>query len=191
MVEFIKDTHTYLVNGVIVPSVSEILRDTVFADKYKDVPAFVLQRAATFGKAIHDAIEHSDSILLNEEQQVVYDRWLTLKDKHKIKPIHHEQITHYEMDYAGTFDMIAEMNGEQCLVDIKTTYNLDIEYLSWQLSMYALAYGFAGKLYAVWLPKRKGAKLVEIKYKEEYEILELLERYYALKKHESELQPEW
>ena len=191
MVEFIKDTHTYLVDGVVVPSVSTILKEVVFSDKYKDVPEFVLQRAATFGTAIHDAIEHGDSLLLDEEQQAVYDRWLALKDKHDIQPIHHEQIVHYDKEYAGTFDMIAMVDGEECLVDVKTTYSLDLEYLSWQLSMYALAYGFGGKLYAIWLPKKKPAKLVEVKYKEQYEIDELLEAYNALQKDRHDDQAEW
>jgi hypothetical protein len=191
MVEFVKDTHQYLVNGVLVPSVSTILKETIFADKYKDVPDFVLRKAAEFGTAVHDAIEHGDDLLLDEVQQTVYDRWLALKEKHKIVSIKHEQIVNYEMEYAGTFDMIATINGEECLIDIKTTYNLDLEYLSWQLSMYALAYGFAGKLYAVWLPKRKAAQLVEIKYKEYYEIHELLEAYHALQKDRDDDQAEW
>jgi hypothetical protein len=191
MVEFIKDTHTYLVDGVIVPSVSTILKEVVFSDKYKDVPDFVLKRAAEFGTAIHDAIEHNDSILLNDEQQVVYDRWLALKDTHNITPVKHEQIVHYEKEYAGTFDMIAMIDGEECLVDIKTTYNLDVEYLSWQLSMYALAYGFSGRLYAIWLPKKRPAQLIEIKYKEQYEIDELLEVYYALQENRTTDQEQW
>jgi hypothetical protein len=191
MVEFIKDTHTYLVDGIIVPSVSTILKDTIFADKYKDVPDFVLRNAAEFGTAIHNAVEHESDEGLDETQYLVYSRYLKLKDECGINPIEQEQIIHHHFDYAGTFDMIAEINGEKCLVDIKTTYILDIEYLSWQLSLYAYAKQFDGKLYAIWLPKRKGAKLVEIPHKTHYEIHELLEVYHALQKDRNDDQAEW
>jgi hypothetical protein len=35
------------------------------------------------------------------------------------------------------------------------------------------------KLYCIWLPKRKGAELVEIERKSEEQIKELIEVYYA------------
>ena len=54
-VEFIEQTHQYLVGGVLVPSVSEILR-FIFPKKYKDVPARVLEEKALFGTHIHEAI---------------------------------------------------------------------------------------------------------------------------------------
>lgn len=191
MVEFLKDTHTYLVDGIIVPSVSTILSQTIFADKYKDVPDFVLQRAAEFGTAIHNAIEHESDDDLTDEQQVVYNRWLKLKTKHNIKAVEQEQIIHLGHQYAGTFDMMAEIDGELCLVDIKTTYNLDKEYLSWQLSLYAYAKEFGGKLVAIWLPKRKGAELVVIEPKPHYEIDKLLEVYHALQDNTNDIHTEW
>lgn len=190
-VEFIKDTHTYLVDGIVTPSVSTILRATIFADKYRDVPEHVLQNAAFFGTAIHHAVEHDSDMLLDDEQVKVFDRWKRLQKTHNIVPLKQEQVVHYGLDYAGTFDMIGSIDGNEALIDIKTTYNLDKEYLSWQLSMYAYAYGFDGDLYAVWLPKRKGAKLVKIERKEEHEIKELLEAYYVLQRHEDELDIQW
>ena len=52
---------------------------------------------------------------------------------------------------------------------------LDEEYLSWQLSMYELAYGKKfDKLYAIWLPKGGIAKLVEIKRKNKKEIEKII-----------------
>lgn len=189
-VEFIPTTHQYLVNGVITPSVSQLLRDTLFADKYSDVPEFVLKKAAAFGTAVHHAIEHDDDSLLDDTQKRVFADYKHLIDKHGITPTKHEQIV-YTGDYAGTFDMLAQIDGEEVLVDIKTTYNLDIDYLSWQLSLYAYAYGHQGKLYAIWLPKRKKGKVVEIPRVEEFEIIELLEAYNALQKVTDEQDIQW
>jgi hypothetical protein len=81
--------------------------------------------------------------------------------------------------------MIAMIQSFNSLTDVKTTYHLDREYLSWQLSMYERAYMKLynkpqfDKLYCIWLPKRKGAELVEIERKSEQEIIELIEVYYA------------
>jgi hypothetical protein len=75
--------------------------------------------------------------------------------------------------------MEAIIDGDMSLVDIKTTYKLDREYLSWQLSFYELATGKQfEKLYCIWLPKRKGAELVEIERKSKEDIMKLLEVYY-------------
>ena len=179
MVEFIVDTHQYLVDGILVPSVSTILGATIFKDKYNSVPSDVLAKAAHFGTQVHLAIETSEWLHLSDEEFIVYERWLKLKKQEQITPIEHEQVVNHGYDYAGTFDMIADIKSERCLVDIKTTYNLDREYLSWQLSMYELAKGERfDKLYVIWLPKRKGAELVEIERKSEDEIKGLVRGYY-------------
>lgn len=62
--------------------------------------------------------------------------------------------------------MIANVKGYLSLCDIKTTAELDEEYLSWQLSYYELAMGKTfEKLYAIWLPKKGIGQIVEIKRK--------------------------
>ena len=71
--------------------------------------------------------------------------------------------------------MIAIVNDEECLIDIKTTAELDKEYLSWQLSMYELAIGKKfKKLYCLWLPKGGLGKLIEIERIEKEEIEKIL-----------------
>ncbi len=187
-VEFIKDTHTYLVDGIVVPSVSKILRKTIFADKYKNIPERILKRAAKYGTEMHEAIEFDDDSKLDKKQKKSFLEWKNLQKQYNIKPLRQETIVHYGIDYAGTFDMIAVLLGEEALIDIKTTAKLDISYLSWQLSMYAYAYGFDGDLYAVWLPKREDARVVAIPRIEENQILKLLEAYYALSENGTEIQ---
>lgn len=180
-----------MVNGVIVPSVSEILKEVIFYDKYSDVPEAILKAAATFGTHVHHAVEHDDASALTWDEGLVFDKWLTLKDTYNITPKIHECRVHFGSEYAGTFDMIADVDGEDVLIDIKTTSKLDLEYLSWQLSMYAFAYNFKGALGVAWIPKRNKPKYQEIERKEDYQIIELLEQYYALKRDESFVQPEW
>lgn len=186
MIEFIKETHQYVVDGVLVPSATTILRATVFADKYKDIPQYILDNAADFGNAIHEAVETGDGWHLDEQQYKVYQEYINLVKTANIRPVAHEQMIAYNYAYAGTYDMEAMIDGKLCLVDIKTTYKLDIEYLSWQLTMYAMASGKKyEKLYAIWLPKRGGAKLVEIPRKSNGDVLKLLEEYYGTRDESS------
>ena len=54
--EFDEETHTYLVDGIIVPSVTQLLKDQ-FQHKYDGVPEEVLKRASQRGTEVHEAIE--------------------------------------------------------------------------------------------------------------------------------------
>lgn len=178
MIEFIESTHQYVVDGVLVPSITTILKATIFKDKYASIPEDVLERAAIFGSNVHKAIETGEWFHLNDEEYDVYLRYLNLVKQAQIKPYANEQMVHYGFHYAGTFDMEAMVDIDDCLLDVKTTYNLDREYLSWQLSMYEMAKGKRyDKLYAIWLPKRKGAQLIEIERKSKDEIMELIQIY--------------
>lgn len=187
MVEFIEDGHIYLLDGVIIPSVSEILH-FIFPDKYSNVPNYILNAKADYGSMIHESIERLENNLflpkLDYIQEASIEQYKKLKNQYKIKVITQEQMINYQDKYCGRFDMIAEINEEYCLCDIKTTAELDQEYLSWQLSFYELAYMYMfgttyfDKLYAIWLPKKGLGKLVEIKRKSTQELKQKLEEFY-------------
>lgn len=195
-VEFDKTLHEYRVNNVKVPNVSEILGTTLFANKYINVPKRVMEEASHFGKKIHHAIETNEIYDLNELEFNKYDEYLGIKLKHNFEPYIQEKIVYYEhngkIKYIGTFDMIAIKNDKYILIDIKTTYTLDFDYLIWQLSMYALAieqqYNIKiEELWAIWLPKRMKGKMHRVdnegilsisrNRKTKEEILKLVETY--------------
>lgn len=186
MIKFIEETHTYLLDGVIVPSVSTILGSTIFKDKYKGVNSTVLNAKREFGKNVHKAIETGITDDLTWEESLVYDKYIDLIGDNNIEPVEHEQIVHYNDRYAGTFDMIALYGEAEALGDVKTTAALDIEYLSWQLSMYELAYCKMydyerfDELFAIWIPKKGNGKVVKIKRKTQEEIMALLDEYEKL-----------
>ena len=166
MIEYVDEIHTYLIDGVIVNSVTQIL-SLIFPNKYKDVPEWILKRKADYGTEVHKMIEMVEN---KEEPEIssIYvsealKQYWQLKKKNKIVVLEQEQIVGYMNLYAGRFDMIANVNGKISLCDIKTTAELDKEYLSWQLSLYELAYGKEfDKFYCIWLPKGGLGKLVEI-----------------------------
>lgn len=179
---FVDETHTYYLNNKEIPSVSTILGETLFKDKYAGVSDEVLERAAEFGTNVHKAIELDMTFMLSDEELEVYKKWLFLKARRNIKPYEKEQKVHLDTLYAGTYDMEAIVDGQTALCDVKTTYELDLEYISWQLSLYELASRKKfDKLYAIWTPKRKGAELREVERKTQQELEFILTLYYGKK----------
>ena len=183
-VEYIDEGHIYLVDGVITPSVSEIIR-FIFPNKYQNIPKTILEEKALFGTHVHEAIENHENgkpIDLTEREFLCFEQYLKLKERYQIEVIEQETIVHYQDRFAGRLDMIATVLGLDALVDIKTTAKLDKESLSWQLGCYAMAYEFLfgitfEKFYCLWLPKGDLGQLVEITPKTKEEILKVLKDY--------------
>lgn len=177
-IEFIEEGHIYLKSGIIIPSVSEILKK-IFPNKYSNVPIRILQNKSKYGTKVHELIEKYENkeeyIIDNSYIEISFNEYKELKKKNKIEVLSQEEIVHYKNYYAGRYDMVALVNGKASLIDIKTTSELDKKYLSWQLSMYELAIGKEfDKLYCLWLPKGGIGKLVEIERIEKKEIEKML-----------------
>jgi hypothetical protein len=181
MIEFICEQHIYLKDGIILPSVSQILH-FIFPDKYKNIDKAILNKKAEYGTVIHKAIEclenGEEMPKLTYIQEESINQYLKLKKKYNIAVLEQEQIVSYEYDYCGRFDMIANIDNYYSLADIKTTAELDKEYLSWQLSFYELASKKTfGKFYVIWLPKKELGQVVEIERKSKKELLKVLDDY--------------
>lgn len=188
MIEFIEEQHIYLKDGMIIPSVSEILH-FIFPNKYKNVPKNILNNKANYGTTVHSSIELYENNLiamqeeeskdvtkialeLNIHQELSLEQYIKIKKENNIQVLEQERMISYNYDYCGRFDMIAMVDKNKCLCDIKTTSVLDKNYLSWQLSYYELATGEKfDKLYAIWLPKKGLGKLVEIERIEKKELI--------------------
>ena len=184
--EFLESEHIYLKNGILVPSVTQILQ-LIFPNKYKNVDKIILNKKASFGTEGYSIIEKLDVSDINiaknqvlgikdKDLEVCIREYLRLVGKHKIEPLEHEKMVSYKYLFCGTLDLIANIEGTRSLCDIKFTAELDKEYLSWQLGMYALALNETfEKYYCIWLPKKELGQLVEIKPKTKEKILKKLE----------------
>ena len=140
--EFIEDGHIYLVDGVIVPSITEMLKSK-FGHKYDFVNEAVLNRAASAGTAVHEAIERYCKT--GEESDMPEVRNFKFLQKHYgFKAIENEVpvilFDAGEPIAAGRLDMVIEINGELGGADIKRTSVLDKEYVAYQLNLYRIAY---------------------------------------------------
>ena len=132
MAEFLFDeaTHTYTLDGVVIPSVTEICAP-ITSGKYP--PVGVVQQAAARGTRVHELCALYDMDALPDEIEaecVGYVKaWAAFCRDYKPVWKHIELPLHGEIDpgqpFAGTLDRIGEIDGRTRVVDIKTTASLD------------------------------------------------------------------
>lgn len=142
VLEFIDDEHTYLVDGIILPSITGIVRQAN-PDKYKGIDKETLKRAADKGTAVHEAIEMY--IREGKESDLPELRNFKFLMKHYgFKPYDVEvPVILFKGDEpyaAGRLDLVLEMDGKIGGADIKRTSALDKDYLAYQLNLYRIAY---------------------------------------------------
>lgn len=139
--EYDDETHTYIVDGLIVPSVTQILK-VKFGNKYEYVKRDVLEAAAERGTAIHKAVENYCKGGVPTCQEAKNFRWL--KYQYDFNVLENEApIIIFKDDTpvaAGRLDLVIDIGEYTAIADIKTTSTLDKEYLAYQLNLYRLGY---------------------------------------------------
>ena len=140
-VEFIPETHQYLVDGILTPCVSNIL-----AYKFNDYGAVtkeVLQRASERGTELHEAIERYEREGTQSDLKE-FKNYLFLKKHHGFKNIANEVPVIYEKDgtvlFVGTLDQIIELDGKCGINDFKRVSSPNKQKIAYQLNLYKLAY---------------------------------------------------
>lgn len=140
--EYFDDEHQYIVNGICVPSITQILK-VKFGNKYSGVDNETLKRASEMGTAVHKAIEEYCKEGIESEYPELRN-FKFLKKKFNFDVLENEVpvILFFEGVplVAGRLDLVL-MEGERTgLADIKRTSTLDKEYLAYQLNLYRIAY---------------------------------------------------
>lgn len=141
--EYIDESHLYVVDGIIVPSVTQILKYK-FGGMYGKVDPVVLQRAADKGTAVHDAIEKYCKTGEESEFPEVHN-FQFLMDQYHFQPVDNEVPVilfgrNHEPLAAGRLDLVLREMDYLGLGDIKRTSVLNKEYLAYQLNIYRIAY---------------------------------------------------
>lgn len=142
-IEFIESSHTYLLDGVIIPSVSQIIAD----DSYLGIPPHILENAAKRGTAVHLASEMID---LGKKPKLdsSFAEWVVQYALFKLDWIENNpdlewldiETILYTDEFAGTVDRVAYLNERLTIIDVKTTSKLYKEKIALQLGGYAYAY---------------------------------------------------
>ena len=159
-VVFDQESHTYHLDGVVLKGVTSVLSGQLFKDKYKDIPEFVMERAKDRGTLVHEQCELVDSLGV-EPAILEAKNYKALKEEYGLKAMANEYLVSDEIGVASSIDVVfdaqSENDDEVFLADIKTTAKLDIDWLSWQLSIYAYLFELQNpglkvvKLFGIWL----------------------------------------
>lgn len=178
-VVFCELDHTYTLDGKSLSGVTSILNRQLFADKYSGISDEVLNKAAEYGKGVHESIELYDSLGIGEDEDAVKS-YIKLCQKEGLTRLDNEYLISDNDYVASSIDVVFD---DCSLADIKTTSHLDEEYVSWQLSIYAYLFEKqnpdlqANRLLAIWLPKARYGKpkVVEVPRKPVSEVIRLIE----------------
>ena len=135
--EYIESTHTYLFNGVIIPSVTQIMKGSSEA-YYQGISEAQLMIAADRGTRVHQAIyeyETEGKMTNDAEVKPYLTEYIIAKKRYKFKPIWKEfKLTNGL--FAGTLDMLAEYDGQQVVIDLKATSKFNKSLAEIQLAGY-------------------------------------------------------
>lgn len=141
--EYIDSTHTYLYNGIEIPSITTIMK-IKFGNKYFGVSKEVLNRAAERGTNIHNTIENFYKHNIDDADCKELRNMKFLQKHYKFDVVDNEiPVVIFKDDVAicaGRLDLVLEIDGELGLGDIKTTSTLDLEYLAYQLNLYKIGF---------------------------------------------------
>jgi len=140
--EFDPESHTYAVDGVVVPSVTTLL-EKEFPETYSRVRPDVLRAAAERGTQIHAAIERFCRTGW-EAYIPEISGFKALQEVYGFRVMGNEMpviiFTDGEPVAAGTTDLVLEMDGYKCGADIKTTARLVKDRLEAQLNLYRIGF---------------------------------------------------
>ncbi len=157
-VRFDQEQHRYFLGVAELSGITGFLKKHVFPDKYKDIPQWILDRAASNGTLIHESIELLDGGFPPAEMSDELKSYQRIKKENNLTTVANEYIVTDKEHFASGIDLVLTNDKEEIiLADIKTTSVLDKEYVSWQLSIYAYLFEMqnpslkANKLFVIWL----------------------------------------
>ena len=167
---FDADEHRYFrKDGKELQGITKMLKQMLFKDEYRGVSSEVLQNAAERGHMIHSRIELYDMSGLGDDMPEVL-AYARLKKMYGLEHIESEYLVSDDENYASAIDKVYHEDNtpddEVVLGDIKTTYNFNREYVSWQLSVYAYFFEMlnphlrVGRLIGIWVRNDKNRGLI-------------------------------
>ena len=160
MVVYVADTHQYFNNHKELISATTLMRKHHLAPDYTGVSVEVLNAKAKRGSYIHKEIEmfiKNYDLGFTNELRLFIER---VKELNR-QVLYSEKIVGDDL-VAGTIDLVF---ANKIIADIKTTYQLHVQSVRWQLSIYTYLYDrehygeYKGE---VWWFKNDNLKVVEV-----------------------------
>jgi hypothetical protein len=168
-IDFDPATHTYTVNGNVIPSVTQVI-SRMCLSRFSEMQV-ACEEAAIFGTYVHEVTALYDEGVLNEEGltpegRFCLDSWAQFKSLYDTDPQPLREAILYSSvwQYAGTVDWVGFLHqGDKkrrrlAVVDIKTgSYDPSVcLQLAGYADLYADNYGGSPALLAVYLDKAGG-----------------------------------
>ena len=171
--EFDEASHTYTFDGIVIPSVTQVLKPLT---DYSAIDPATLKIAQEKGKAIHKMVELDCSINLDEAalpewMRPALERWRQFVSESGFSVIASEQRVHSLVyGYAGTLDLYGEMRGHKVIIDIKRSF-LAGSVIGFQLAGYRATFMPEDrniKRYALRLTEKGPYRLIEYADKNDF-----------------------
>ena len=149
-VQFNPERHEYSVDGRVIPSVTQILKDIGVIET-----RWYTAEGRNRGSTVHEYLELYDRGLLDPnvvepEYRGYIDAYLDFLACSKVEYEQIEEpVAHPVYKFAGTPDRVGKINDTACVLDIKSGSSVDWHGL--QLAGYALALGNGHDLYALYI----------------------------------------
>ena len=140
-VQFDEITHTYTLDGKELPSVTHIIR-YLAVDKANNADPNMALMARERGSAVHEAtVMYDYSGEIPDDFPAEYAPYLEAyvqfaRDYKPCWELIEHQMGNVTLGFAGTLDRFGFIDGKWCILDIKTSYKVDIPSLSAQLTAY-------------------------------------------------------
>ena len=138
--EYFDDTHTYLYDGLMLPSVTQIL-SVRYKNDYASIPPAVLNNAAQRGTAVHKAIENFNVSGYDDGSEAVRN-FKFLQKQYGFEVLDSElPIVIFKDDMpiaCGRLDMTMLIDGQTGIADIKTVSTLTKDKIAYQLNLYRI-----------------------------------------------------
>lgn len=125
MLMFDHDAHAYFVDGHLVPSTTQVLRDSGLI-RLDGIPSFILEAALKRGSAVHQLVHYLnendlDWASVDPAYRGYLDGWQRYRDERQLQVLLCEhRIASRRHRVAGTLDLLAEIAGDGWLLDYKT-----------------------------------------------------------------------
>lgn len=186
--EYFDDTHTYLYDGLMLPSVTQIL-GVKYKNDYANVPPAVLENASKRGTAVHKAIENFNVSGYDDGSEAVRN-FKFLQKQYGFEVLDSElPIVIFKDDMpiaCGRLDMTMLIDGQTGIADIKTVSALNKEKIAYQLNLYRIglmqSYGVDAKFLKIIHIRDGIRKFIDIPVNEGM-AWEIIEKYYSIVKH--------
>lgn len=124
--EFDKTIHSFKLNGIKIPSVTQILDGAGLNDAIKFIPKEILDAASDLGTKVHRTTELFDNNTLDIDflhpvLRNYLDQWIKFRKDYDFVPTEIELIKYHSLyKYAGIIDRIGTARGKLTLIDIKS-----------------------------------------------------------------------